>query len=280
MVQRGKGIEQSMISNRSTIHLYLLYLQTDANSDLAISTGLPHKYNNLCYIRYVTGDELKNARKASAWTQAQAAARLGVTQAYLSMVERGERAVSSEIASKAVEVFEVPATALPLTECKARARETGFFQSMLGSLGYPGFAYLRSSDRLNPVEVLMEALDSDDLDSRVTEALAWLPLAYPHLNWDWLTANAKLRDRQNRLGFVVELARQAAERDGRSQLEEELANHVAKLEPSRLVKDDTLCRESMTRAERAWLREHRPKSAEHWNLLTDLTVEQLDHVAL
>jgi hypothetical protein len=36
----------------------------------------------------------------------------------------------------------------------------------------------------------------------------------------------------------------------------------------------------MTQAERAWLREHRPKSAEHWNLLTDLTVEQLDHVAL
>jgi hypothetical protein len=43
---------------------------------------------------------------------------------------------------------------------------------------------------------------------------------------------------------------------------------------------DTLCRESMTRAERAWLREHRPKSAEHWNLLTDLTVEQLEPVVL
>jgi hypothetical protein len=151
---------------------------------------------------------------------------------------------------------------------------------MLGSLGYPGFAYLRSSVRLNPVEVLMEALDSDDLDSRVTEALAWLPLAYPHLNWDWLTANAKLRDRQNRLGFVVELARQAAEKGGSSQLGEELATRVAKLEPSRLAKEDTLCRESMTHAERVWLREHRPKSAEHWNLLTDLTVEQLDHVAL
>jgi transcriptional regulator with XRE-family HTH domain len=161
----------------------------------------------------VTGDELKNARKASAWTQAKAAARLGVTQAYLSMVERGERAVSSELASKALEVFEVPATAYPLSEYQTRARDAGFFQSMLGSLGYPGFAYLRSSIRLNPVELLMEALDTDDLDSRVTEALAWLPLAYPHLNWDWLTANAKLRDRQNRLGFVVELARQAAERE-------------------------------------------------------------------
>jgi len=133
---------------------------------------------------------------------------------------------------------------------------------------------------LNPVELLMEALDSDNLDSRVTEALAWLPLAYPHLNWDWLTANAKLRDRQNRLGFVVELARQAAARDGSSLLEEELATRVAKLEPSRLAKEDTLCRESMTFAERAWLREHRPKSAEHWHLLTDLTVEQLDHVTL
>jgi hypothetical protein len=151
---------------------------------------------------------------------------------------------------------------------------------MLGSLGYPGFAYLPSSVRLNPVELLMEALDSDDLDSRVTEALAWLPLAYPHLNWDWLTANAKLRDRQNRLGFVVELARQAAERGGSSQVGEELAARVAKLEPSRLAKEDTLCKESMTRAERTWLRKHRPKSAEHWNLLTDLTVEQLDHAVL
>jgi transcriptional regulator with XRE-family HTH domain len=247
---------------------------------VAMNSVLSQIYNSLCYIQYVTGDELKNARKASAWTQVQAAARLGVTQAYLSMVERGERAVSSELATKAVEVFEVPATALPLMKYQTCAHDAGFFQSMLGSLGYPGFAHLRSSARLNPVEVLMEALDSDDLDSRVTEALAWLPLAYPYLNWEWLTANAKLRDRQNRLGYVVELARQTAARGGHSQLEEELADHVAKLEPSRLVKEDTLCRESMTRAERAWLREHRPKSAEHWNLLTDLTVEQLDHVAL
>ena len=140
-----------------------------------MSLGLSHKYNNMCYIQCVTGNELKNARKASSWTQAQAAARLGVTQAYLSMVERGERAVSSELASRAVEVFEVPATALPLSEYRPRAHNAGFFQAMLGSLGYPGFAYLRSSLRLNPVELLMDALDSDDLDSRVTEALAWLP---------------------------------------------------------------------------------------------------------
>jgi hypothetical protein len=88
-----------------------------------------------------------------------------------------------------------------------------------------------------------------------------------------------LRDRQNRLGFVVELARQAAARDGCFRLEEELAARDSKLEPSRLAKEDTPCRDSMTQAERARLRGHRTKSAEHWNLLTDLTVEQLNHVA-
>jgi hypothetical protein len=45
------------------------------------------------------------------------------------MVERGERVVSSELASRAVEVFEVPATALPLTEYSSRAHDAGFFQT-------------------------------------------------------------------------------------------------------------------------------------------------------
>jgi transcriptional regulator with XRE-family HTH domain len=39
---------------------------------------------------------------------------------------------------------------------------------------------------------------------------------------------------------------------------------------SRLAREDTLCYESMTRAERAWLRSHRPADARRWNLLTDV----------
>ena len=226
----------------------------------------------------MTGAQLKSVRKASSWTQARAADRLGVTQAYLSMVERGTRAVSLELASRVLEVFEVPATALPVPEYKTRVRDAGNLKAILGNLGYPGFAYLRGFDRLNPALALMEALDTDDLDPRVTEALPWLPLAYPDLNWTWLVANAKLRDRQNRLGFVVELAREAAHRSGRTDLEQRLAERVAALEPSRLAREDTLCKESMTQAERVWLRTRRPKPAKHWNLLTDLTVEQLDHV--
>jgi integrase len=46
--------------------------------------------------------------------------------------------------------------------------------------------------------------------------------------------------------YVVELARQAAEKGGSSRLGKDLASRVAKLEPSRLAKEDTLCRESKT----------------------------------
>jgi transcriptional regulator with XRE-family HTH domain len=229
----------------------------------------------------VTGDELKNARKASAWTQAQAAARLGVTQAYLSMVERGERAVSSELASKAVEVFEVPATSLPLTEYRPGAHDAGFFPV---DAGKPGLSGIRLSAQFGPIESGGSAdggvgLGRSGLTGHRGAGMAATGLPASELG---------LADRECKVAGSTEPAwdlwlswrGRPQRREGHSQLEEELAVRVAKLEPSRLVKEDTLCRESMTRAERAWLRDHRPKSAEHWNLLTDLTVEQLDHVAL
>lgn len=225
----------------------------------------------------MTGPEFKRARVASSWTQQDAAQKLRVTQAYLSMIERGNRPVSRELVSRAMAVFQVPATALPLGEYHCRPRDASYFKDALGTLGYPGFAYSQVSGKSNPAELLMEALDCEDLDARVTEALPWLLLAYPELNWGWLTFHAKVRDRQNRLGFVVELARQVAEKMQNSDLASSLARQVASLERSRLVAEDTLCKESMTQAERNWLRTHRPEAAAHWNLLTDLTVEHLDH---
>ena len=123
----------------------------------------------------------------------------------------------------------------------------------------------------------MEALDSDNLDSRVTEALPWLPVAYPNMDWGWLTVNAKVLDRQNRLAFVVTLAAQIATEKGDAAVGRPLLGVVHTLERSRLVVEDTLCNESMTKAERKWLRTHRAATAKHWNLLTDLCVERLDH---
>jgi hypothetical protein len=35
----------------------------------------------------------------------------------------------------------------------------------------------------------------------------------------------------------------------------------------------------MTNAERRWLRQYRPRLAEHWNLLTDMSREHLSYAA-
>jgi transcriptional regulator with XRE-family HTH domain len=228
----------------------------------------------------MNGMELRDVRLASSWTQTDAALKLGVTQAYLSMVERGARPVSRELAARATRVFEVPPAALPFNESKASSKDELFFKEALGSLGYPGFAYLGGSERMNPAELLLEALDCDDLDSRVVEALPWVPLAYSKLNWDWLYLRAKTRDRQNRLAYVVDLARQIATRKQNRSLADPLAKYLEALERSRLAGEDTLCKDSMTAAERKWLRVHRSRLAKHWNLLTDLSVEQLAYAAI
>jgi len=221
----------------------------------------------------MTGYELKAARLASSWTQDDAAEKLGVTQAYLSMVEGGTRVVSTELAARAVAVLKVPATALPLGPYRRQRRNEFYFQKALGALSYQGFAYMRGPAKLNPAALLMEALDSDNLDSRVTEALPWLPVAYPKMDWGWLTLNAKMLDRQNRLAFVVTLAAQIAATKGDSAVGKALLGVVDTLERSRLAAEDTLCNESMTEAERKWLKTHRSAMAKHWNLLTDLCVQ-------
>ncbi len=76
------------------------------------------------------------------------------------------------------------------------------FAAELGALGYPGFSYLNRKMRRDPAEVLLDAINESDLDTRVAEGLPWLVMTYVDMDWDWLVRNAKLRDRQNRLGFA------------------------------------------------------------------------------
>lgn len=194
------------------------------------------------------------------------------------MVESGSRPVSDELAATALKIYRLSATSRPLGVAVADRLNEEFFKKALGELGYPGFAYLKGRTSLNPAELLLLAVDSRDLDSRVVEALPWLPFQFPSLDWGWLTAEAKLRDRQNRLAFVTELSRQVAEAKGDTQRSEALNMHVVALERSRLAGEDTLCRESMSETERHWLRSHRSHSAQHWNLLTDLKMEDISHV--
>ena len=144
----------------------------------------------------------------------------------------------------------------------------------LATLGYPGFAYRRRRQSLNPAELLLRALKTADLDARVVEALVWVALTYANLDWEWLVRQAKLDDLQNRLGFLVTLARQLAEQRGNAEAATRLARAEHALEYSRLQREDAF-RPSMTEAERRWLRHHRSAEAMRWNVLTNLSASEL-----
>jgi hypothetical protein len=105
-------------------------------------------------------------------------------------------------------------------------------------------------------------------------------LTYPDLDldWAWLVCHAKLRDLQNRLGFLVAVAENlAAQQPELGYAFDKLFAIEQQLERARLAREDTLCRESMPKAERRWLKTHRSSLARHWNLLTGLTADQLSY---
>jgi len=125
----------------------------------------------------------------------------------------------------------------------------------------------------------LTALAQDDLELRVVEALPWLAPRYSTLDWSWVVPAAKMHDLQNRLGFVVGMARRLAEGAGDERKTRAPADLESQLDRSRLAREDTRCRASQPEAERRWLAEHRRDAARHWNLLTDWTVDALRYVA-
>jgi transcriptional regulator with XRE-family HTH domain len=226
----------------------------------------------------MTGLDLKEARRKLGWTQEQAAAALGLTQAYLSMVELERRRVSPRVLQRARDVFDLPPAWLPLDAVASYSMNADEFKAELGALGYPGFSYLGGKPTRNPALLLFEALRQAEVDTRVVESLPWLASKY-ELKWDWLVPQSKKCDLQNRLGFVVTVAKDLAGRRQESSRAKKLAEAQASLERGRLVREDTLCHESMTNAERRWLQQTRPEQARHWNLLTDLELDNLPYAA-
>ncbi|HEY1678969.1 MAG TPA: helix-turn-helix transcriptional regulator [Candidatus Sulfotelmatobacter sp.] len=227
----------------------------------------------------MTGTDLKQARLAKHWTQKRAAQALGVSQAYLSLLEGGHRPVSGKLMRTVLGTYEMSPLSLPfLSETtKAEAPTNDDWARHLGSLGYSGFSYLKDRPTKNPAEVLLGALTQADLDGRVVKGLPWLVASYLDMNWQWLVERAKQSDVQNRLGFTATLARQDAARRGLNHEVLVLTQREASLERSRLAREDTYCHDSLTEAEKRWLREARSPEAGHWNLLTDLTAEQLTY---
>jgi transcriptional regulator with XRE-family HTH domain len=224
-------------------------------------------------------EQLRTARQAVGLTQQQAADRLGVSQAYLALMEGDRRPVTDRLKAKMTKLYGFGPVALPLETGGVQSWDSTSLAEALASLGYPGFRHLRVTHKKNPALVLLAAMAASDVEVRVVEALPWLLAEYSDLDWEWLVRESKLRDLQNRLGFLVALARQVAERRGDHSATSRLEGVLQMLDRARLVREDTLCQESLSEAERRWLRTERPAEALHWNLLTDLNAQGLPYAA-
>jgi hypothetical protein len=196
------------------------------------------------------------------------------------MLETGRRRVTPDVARRLLDVYRMAPTLLTPTHVPSYVSDpSGRLAEDLGALGYPGFAYLRPEDwePKHPAQVLLAALAQDDLQPRVVEALPWLVAQFAPFD-PWLVREAKVRDLQNRLGFVVTLARRLCERMHRDEKAEVLRVLETELDRSRLAREDTLCRQVGGSLRRRLL-EHRTDDARHWNLLTDWSVDALRYAA-
>lgn len=229
----------------------------------------------------ISGKQLLQARKKRNWEQVEAAERLGISQPYLSLLEKGKRPLTKSLANLVVKVYDLPPTALPIEKFLGKLPTVGEKQlaAEIAALGYPKLAHLnRNGRKKNPAEVLLIALGAKNLDARLREALPWIVFNFTELDWRQIIKLAKINDLQNRLGFIVSLARRLAEKTGDKEKVKLLGILEEELSLSRLYREDTFCSSSMTNAERKWLETNRSPEAHFWRLLTDLEPEHLDYV--
>ena len=227
----------------------------------------------------MNGGELLQARKNRQWEQQETAEKLGVSQSYLSLLERGKRKISKKLSLHAIKVFQLNPTALPIernldepvyTSNEDLARD-------LAALGYSQFAYLKSTKKKNPLEVLFLALKSENLESRLVEALPWLVFTYSEMDWGKMFMLAKLNDLQNRLGFVLSVAGKLADKKKDKRKAEFLREKEMRLAKSRLYLEDAFNPKSLTETEKKWLKDNRSKEAKFWRMLSDLEIKHLEY---
>ncbi|MGB8258702.1 MAG: helix-turn-helix transcriptional regulator [Terracidiphilus sp.] len=240
----------------------------------------------------MSGSEFRTWRKKAGKTQVDAARAVGVRQPFVCAVEKGLRPVTPALKNWMYSVCPqaLTETSTPLASASGHrhwqsaidreaAPYSEVLKELLGNLGYPGFAYLaRRPRKVDPLLVLLDALNTEDLDQRVTEALPWVLAHQLDLDWKKLTDEVRLRNLQNRLGFLLEVTVEATRKLHLNDVTVKLEPWLNWLREARLYKEDTLCKKSLTQVERGRLHRSRPKAARFWRLLTDLNAKEVANV--
>ncbi len=204
---------------------------------------------------------LRQWRKRKGLTQVDAASVLGVSQPYLSLLEKGMRPLTTAL------LHRMKTSAADRTALKSEK-----FRAQLSALGYPGFSHIaRPRTKLTADVLLISVLAEPNADSRVLEALPWLiGQCVSHVPLNWLVRQGKLQNLQNRLGFILQSSN--VEAPG-------ILSAIHELEEARLLQETTLCWDSMPAATRDWMRINRTPLAEHWNILTRFQAEDIVNAA-
>src|SRR5437899_12911302 len=106
----------------------------------------------------MTAHTLRQARQGAGWAQVRLAQALGVSQAYLSLMETERRRVSDRVARRVASLFRLPATVLPFPGPDAvdKMATDEKVAGGLARLGYPRLAYRRKpGKRWNPAALLL-----------------------------------------------------------------------------------------------------------------------------
>lgn len=225
----------------------------------------------------MNGKVILKERISRNWEQFETAGKLNVSQSYLSLLEAGKRPVTGKIARRAVSLFNLPPTALPLENTKVLedSKFDNHLSLHLAGLGYPKFSHLRKSKKVNPAVILMTALRIQNIQSRTLEALPWLIYQFSEMDWSKVINAAKLADAQNRLGFLLSLAHQKAKKQKDADKQNLFNNLLSDLEQSKLHQEDSFQRNNLTETEKKWLRKNRPENAKFWRVLSNLSIEHL-----
>src|SRR5690242_16915678 len=122
----------------------------------------------------MTSAKWTTGREKAGLTQVTAAHLLGVSQPYLSQLEKGLRVASDALARRAARLYRLPPTVLPLPATQnVRDVSLNDLQRRFAALGYPGFEHVRSGAATNPAEAVLNAVVKGDLDTRLVEAVPW-----------------------------------------------------------------------------------------------------------
>lgn len=97
----------------------------------------------------ISGKQLLQVRQKRNWEQIEAAERLGISQPYLSLLEKRKRPLTKTLANRAVKVYELLPTALPIEEFLEKLPVVSEKQlaAELAALGYPKLAHLKRRGR-------------------------------------------------------------------------------------------------------------------------------------